>query len=426
MIGASPDTSSGAPPGASSGYRVRAARILIPVAGALSGLLLSALLLVVLGKSLPDAYGALWDGSVGSAFAWGNTLNKGAALAFCALGFVICFRARLVSVGQEGQLYIGAMASTAAVLALDGVAPAIVGVPAAVAAGAAGGALWGALAGVLKARFAVNETISTLLLNFVAVYLVGYSVQVEALLRQEITNIATEPQSRAVPESLRLPQLDPDGASQAHSGMLIALVMVAVVAFILNHTVFGFRVRQLGGNPTMVARTGAKPDWLTVKILALSGAVAGLAGPSLVLGEQFRLRADISDGIGFNGIAAALMGSGTPVGAAVSSLFLGGLKAGGNLMEIRADVNAFIVLVIQGIVIVLVAAGAISMRGESRALFRQAAAALRLKRRPAAEPVKPVEPNASVEPGESVDAATVDAVAPGKSQQGDTTSKAPS
>ena len=400
--------------GASVNYRVRATRVLIPVAGAVSGLLLSALLLVVLGKSLRDAYGALWDGSVGSAFAWGNTLNKGAALAFCALGFVICFRARLVSVGQEGQLYLGAMTSTAAALALDGAVPAALAVPVAVAAGAAGGALWGALAGVLKARFAVNETISTLLLNFVAVYLVGYSVQVEALLRQEITNIATEPQSRAVPESLRLPQFDPDGASQAHSGVLIALVMVAVTAFVLNRSVFGFRVRQLGGNPTMAARTGARPDWLAVKIMALSGAVAGLAGPSLVLGEQFRLRADISDGIGFNGIAAALMGSGTPVGAALSSLFLGGLKAGGNLMEIRADVNAFIVLVIQGIVIVLVAAGAISMRGESRSILKQMSATLRLDR--LLERRSPVE---------CVDPPAVDATVPGRSQPTDIRSQGP-
>ena len=373
----------------------------MPVAGALSGLVLSAVLLLVLGKSLRDAYGALWDGSVGSAFAWGNTLNKGAALAFCALSFVVCFRARLISVGQEGQLYIGAMASTAVVLALDGAAPAAFSVAAAVAAGAAGGAAWGALAGVLKVRFGVNETISTLLLNFVAIYVVGYSVQVEALLRQEITNIATEPQSRAVPEPLRLPQFDPDGASQAHAGVVIALAMVAVVAFALNRTVLGFRIRQLGGNPTMAARTGARPDWLTVKILAISGALAGLAGPSLVLGEQFRLRADISDGIGFNGIAAALMGSGSPLGAAVSSLFLGGLRAGGNLMEIRADVNAFIVLVIQGIVIVLVAAGAISMRGESRSILKKAAATLRLDRLGPGRPPdsSPQHPESTAESG---------------------------
>ncbi len=366
-----------------SRQRLRPAQILVPIIGAIAGLLLSALLLVSLDKSVPEAFGALWDGSAGSSFAIGNTLNKGAALAFAALSFVICFRARLISVGQEGQLFIGAMTATALVLALDGVTPPWLAVTLSVAAGALGGAAWGALAGALRVYFGVNETISTLLLNFVAIFLVGYTVQAEFLLRQEITATATEPQSRAIPEDLRLPQLSEGSASQAHLGIVLAVAATLIVAFVMKYSVFGFRIRQLGGNPTMTARSGSSPDTLTVKVMAFSGALAGLAGPSLVLGEQFRLRADISDGIGFNGIAAALMGSGTAIGSLVSSLLLGALRAGGNLMEIRADVNAFVVLVIQGVVIVFVAAGAAAMRGEARSARDRLADAYRELRRPA-------------------------------------------
>jgi ABC-type uncharacterized transport system permease subunit len=124
-----------------------------------------------------------------------------------------------------------------------------------------------------------------------------------------------------------------------------------------------------------------------------------LAGPSLVLGEQFRLRSDISDGIGFNGIAAALMGSGAAIGSLISAMFLGALRAGGNLMEIRADVNAFVVLVIQGVVIIFVAAGSAAMRGEAKPIVERLVDAYRDIRRPPA-------PKLTVEPQDAAEEAT--------------------
>lgn len=336
-------------------------RLLTMVAanGAALGLALgaTAVLVAVHGRPVTVALGALWDGSVGTSFAIGNTLNKAAALLFVALGFMVAKRAGLISVGGEGQIYIGGMCAVTVALASEGKLPGPLALTLAIVAGALGGAAWGALAGWLRARFLVNEVIGTLLLNFVGVNLVGFAVQEEWLLRQEITSTATENQSRAVPEELRLPQLV-GGESRAHLGVVLAVVAAVAVWWMLRRTVLGHRIRLIGLNPEMAARAGLGISRYTVGVMALSGALAGMAGVSLLLGELFRLRADFSSGYGFDGIAVALLAFEHALGSIATAVLFGGLRAGGNLLEIRAQISGFLVLVIQGVVILVVAATA--------------------------------------------------------------------
>lgn len=317
----------------------------------------TALLVASQGRSVTVALGALWDGSVGTSFAIGNTLNKAAALLFVALGFLVAKRAGLISIGGEGQIYIAGMAAVAVTLAVEGVLPGPIALVLAIIAGAMGGAIWGGLAGWLRARFLVNEVIGTLLLNFVGINLVGFAVQEEWLLRQPITSTATENQSRAVPESSRLP-LILGNSSRAHLGIVLAILTAIGVWWMLRRTVLGHRIRLIGNNPQMAERAGLNISRYTIGIMAMSGALAGMAGVSLLLGELFRLRSDFSSGYGFDGIAVALLAFENALGSVATAFLFGGLRAGGNLLEIRAQISGFLVYVIQGVVILVVAATA--------------------------------------------------------------------
>ena len=321
------------------------------------------------GKPAGEAVKALYDGAFGSVFAIGDTMNKAGALLLVALAFIVAKRAGLISIGGEGQIYMGGLTAVATALAVDGM-PAWIAIFAAVVAGALGGAAWGALAGWLRAQFGVNVVISTLLLNFIAIDIVSWMVQDPGLLREPVTSTVSFPQSRQIPASVRLPHLFPHTDSPAQFGVVIALVMVPVVVFLLGRTVLGYRIRMLGHNPAMAARSGVRVRGLTVAVMAISGAIAGLAGVGLMLGEQYRLQENFSPGFGFDGIAVALVALDSPIGAVPAALLFGALRAGGALIEARVQVSQAIVLVVQGVIIV--SAASVVARLRRRAARRSA------------------------------------------------------
>ncbi len=324
--------------------------------GALAvGLAVTALIVWSQDRSIGTAMGALFDGSLGTAFARGNSLNKMAALLLVACGFIVAKRAGLISIGGEGQIFMGGLFSVTVVLALDGQVPDAMALVLGVLAGAVGGGFWGFIAGVLRVRFGINEVIGTLMLNFIAIFFVGWTVQEEWLLRETVTSTASEPQSRQIPEGLRLPTLGIESGNQAHAGVAVALLAAFGLRFLLRRTVLGYRIRLLGSNPAMAVRSGVSPERLTMGVMAMSGAFCGLAGTSLILGEQFRLRDDVSPGFGFDGIAVALLARDGPIGSIASALVFGGLRAGGNLLEIRSQISSSLVLVVQGVIILAVA-----------------------------------------------------------------------
>lgn len=333
--------------------------VAISIGGITFGFAVGAVIIAVQGKPIGDSFIALFDGSFGSLFALGNTLNKAAALLLIACGYIYAAKGGMVSIGSEGQLHIGGMIGAAGALATRDL-PKPLPLICALLFGFVGGGLWGAIAGWLKANRGVNIVISTLLLNYIGLRLVEYAVDAPSLMRSG----QAEPQSAEIPGVARLGRLIPHTASALHAGVFVAIAAAIAVWFVLSRTVPGFRVRMLGHNPAMAARSGVSVESMSVKVMFVSGGLAGLAGCSIILGEQFRVRPEFAVGFGFAGIAVALIARSNVLAAIPASMLFGGILAGGNLLEARVQVPNAIVNVIQGSIIVAAAGTAFLLRGQ--------------------------------------------------------------
>ena len=331
----------------------------VSVAAVLVASLFGMGLVVIMGASVPDALAAFADGAWGSPYAVAASINRTLAFALVGIGFVIAQRANLTNVGGEGQIAVGGIAATAVAL-YGGAAslpmPLSFVVPM-LAAMLAGG-LWGGIAGVLKAKVGTNEVISTLLLSFVAVWMVYGAVQSESLLRQPMTNTATLPESQEIPDATKLPLLSEDADTPLNVGLPIALALAVVVAVALDKTVWGLRLRAIGLNAVAARRAGLRIAPTIVWVLFLAGALGGLAGAFMLQGDQGSLKARFSSGYGFDGLVVGLLARGSIPGVIAAALLFGFLRSGGISMEMQAGVPSALVQVIQGLIILLLAGAA--------------------------------------------------------------------
>ncbi|MGH7585867.1 MAG: ABC transporter permease [Gemmatimonadales bacterium] len=319
----------------------------IPVLALAAAIGLLAAGLTAAGFDAATALGAMWRGAFGSWDAFASaTLLRATPLIVIGLGFAVALRAGALNIGAEGQFYAGAIA--AAWVALQVASwPAPVAVALTWLAGLAGGALWVLLPVVLKRRFGVLEVISTLLLNFVAEALVSLMVQGPM---QEPSGIY--PQSATIPEAARLPLLP---GSRLHLGFLVALVLAAVLAFVLGRTVWGFRLRAAGAAPRAAELIGrVDAGWMGAVALLASGAVAGLAGAFEVGGVSYALYQNLSPGYGFTAIAVAILARGHPLGIVASGILFGALEAGAGAMQREAGVPSVVVYLVDAVVIIAV------------------------------------------------------------------------
>jgi ABC-type uncharacterized transport system permease subunit len=307
-------------------------------------LAVTSLLLLLGGYDVPTALGALWTGSVGSWYALTSaTLVRAVPLMLAGCAVAVAFRAGVFNIGAEGQLLAGAAAATTVALSL----PALSGVTqlAALLAGALAGAAWAGLAALLRARFGVLEVISTIMLNFVALYAVSYLVRGPL---QEPTH--AYPQTEAVAESVRLGHIP--GAGRLHLGIVIALVVVVVVGWTLRHTAAGFRLLAVGESVFAAASAGRiDVGTVTARAFMASGALAGLAGAIEVLGVTYALYENISPGYGFTAIAVALLAGLDPWRVIFSAFLFGALEAGAGAMQRDAGVPSTLVSVIEALLI---------------------------------------------------------------------------
>ncbi len=328
----------------------------VSLAAVAAALVVGALLVEALGVPVRDAVAAFAEGAWGSAYAVGASLNRALAFALVGLGFVLAQRANLTHVGGEGQIAVGGIAATA--VALHG---GVAGLPGGLAwllpmlAAALAGAAWGALAGVLKAKAGTNEVISTLLLSFIAVWMLYGSVQSTALLRQPMTTSSTLPESLPVPDATQLPPLAPDSGLPLHVGLPLGLLLAAGVALVLARSVIGVRLRAVGLNAEAARRAGMPIGTLVVGVMAAAGALGGLAGACMLQGDQWVLKAGFSSGYGFDGLVVGLLSRGSVTGVIAASLLFGFLRSGGINMEMVAQVPTALVVVIQGLIIVTLA-----------------------------------------------------------------------
>jgi ABC-type uncharacterized transport system permease subunit len=334
------------------------------------------------GSSVGAAYGALLSGALGSpstiasALASGNskaiaqsfypiseTIVAASPLVFTGLAVALGFRAGLFNIGGEGQVIAGGLAAGYVGFSVHGL-PGFVELPLALIAGFVAGAFWGFVPGLLKARTGAHEVITTIMLNYVAIFLTGYLLSTTAFQRPGRTDAI----SRVVDPGAVLPSLN--GVNlRLHSGAILAVLMAVVVYFVLWRTVYGFEFRAVGANPDAARAAGIRVGRVIVLAMSLAGGLAGLGGANAILGVQYSIAPGFSSGLGFDGITVALLGRGNPVGVVAAALLFGGLRAGAVQMQAQTATPVDLVQVIEALVIMFVAAPALV-----RAIFRLRAA----------------------------------------------------
>jgi simple sugar transport system permease protein len=332
---------------------------IIPALAVFTALVIGAIIIMLTGSSFAqmlEAYGALLKGSVGSLRAISATLTEATPLILTGLAVAVAFRAGLFNIGGEGQLLVGGMTAVLVGFSFTTL-PWFIHLPLAVLAGIIGGAIWGFIPGFLKAKTGAHEVIVTIMLNYIAYRLVDYLLK-STLFQREGRN---DPISKSVEESAQLPALlgwlDP--AMKVHLGLFLAIAAAFFVWWVLFRTKTGFEFRAVGANPSAARYAGMSVTKVYILVMMLAGALAGLAGAGQVLGVLDRASPGFNAGLGFDGIAVALLGRSNPFGVVLAALLFGGLNAGGQYMQANADVGIDLISVIQALIIIFVAAPAL-------------------------------------------------------------------
>jgi simple sugar transport system permease protein len=326
--------------------------LVVPFLAVFTALVLGAVFIWSTGEDWVAAYGGLWRGSFGTWGALEQTLVRSAPFIIAGLGVALAFRAGLFNIGAEGQLYAGA---TLAVLVGFGFAglPVIVHLPLALLAGALGGLIWGAIPGLLKARTGAHEVINTIMMNFIAIRLTDWLIRSRDPLLLGDPADSSGARTRFIADSAALPSIP---GTDLHAGLLMAVVLAFAVAWLLYRTTIGFELRTVGTNPRAARYAGMSVPRNIVLAMALSGALAGLAGSGEVLGVEGALKAEFFAGLGFDSIAVALLARSSPIGVIFSGLLWGGLLNGAGLMQVMANLSVDVIKIVQALIIMFVAA----------------------------------------------------------------------
>ena len=291
-------------------------------------LLIGAGIIALMGKNPLEAYAALLDGSAGNRNSIAETLLRAIPLSLAGVGVAIAFRAGAFNIGAEGQLFMGGMASAWVGLQFPNLPPVVLITLMAVAGMAAGG-LWAGIAALLKAWFNANEMINTIMLNYIAIYLVNYLVH--GPLQDPKSPLG---QTARIAESAELPTLLQ--GTRLHVGLIIAVLAAVFVFILLWRTSWGYQVRVVGKNPVAAKAAGMNVNRLMISALVLSGVLAGLAG------------------YGYTAIVVALLGQINPIGVLVSGVLFAGLQVGASTMESAVGVPSAVITVIQYLVVLLI------------------------------------------------------------------------
>lgn len=312
--------------------------------------LLGAAIIVLAGRNPATAYYWMFRGAFFPS-ALPETLIRAAPLLLVSLGLAVAFTAKIWNIGAEGQLYIGGMLAAITGLMLKDL-PAPLAMPLIFLVAGLGGAAWAFLPAFLRAKYEINEIITTLMLNYVAIYLVSY------LLNNPFKDPLSQfPETQTLPEHLWAPILVP--GTRLHLGVLIAFLFVPLVFLLLRRTGFGLKLEVLGANPKAAKYAGVPSALLIVQAMLVSGFLAGLAGGIEVLGVQHKMRLGISPPMspyGFTGIAVALLGFLNPLLIALTSVFLGGVINGSMTMHRMAGIPVGMAGIIQALIIIFILA----------------------------------------------------------------------
>jgi general nucleoside transport system permease protein len=322
-------------------------------------------------NAVSKAYGALFLGSIGSpqsiVSAFQNYFRTGQAgplytainpfteslvtatpYIFAGLAVAVGFRCGLFNIGAEGQFYLGALGSAYVGYSISGL-PWFIHLPLALLGGALAGGIWGAIPGYLKARFGAHEVVNTIMLNWVAFRLTDW------LLNGPMKAVGYRPVTPTINSTAELPRFFPPPL-RFNWGFFLALGVAALVYWFLFKTTFGFEIRTLGANPSAAKYSGMNIMRNFVLVMTLSGALAGLAGAAQVLGTDHWIGQGFSAGYGYDSIALALLGNSHPFGVVIAAILFGILRSGATSMQSLAGIPIDIISVIQGLIIIFVAA----------------------------------------------------------------------
>lgn len=345
--------------------------MLVPALAVLSGLIIGAIAIWASGESILAAYGALFRGSFGSLpaviegirvyfstgesqallrgiYPFTESLVTATPYIFAGLSVALGFRCGLFNIGAEGQFFIGALCSAFVGYSLKGL-PAFIHLPLALLGGAAGGAVWGMIPGYLKARFGAHEVVNTIMMNWIAFRLSDW------LLNGPMKASGFRPVTPNIQASAELPRFFAEPL-RFNWGFVLALVMAYVVYWFLFKTTLGFEIRSVGANPDAARYAGMNIIRNFVLVMALAGGLAGLAGTAQVLGVDHWVGQGFSAGYGFDAIALALVGKSHPFGVVLAALLFGFLRSGATEMQSMAGIPIDIISIIQGLVIIFIAA----------------------------------------------------------------------
>lgn len=339
-----------------------------PLIAVIFALLVGAIVIMLIGENPVFVYKTLFSNAIGNRDGWGNVLFRATPLIFTGLTVAFAFRCGLFNIGGEGQMYIGTFLATWVGFTFTSL-PAFILIPLCILAAAAGGALWAAVPGILKAKTGVHEVIVTIMMNWIAASLTFFLVlkfkapptaaMVAAGVKQMI------PHTSEIAEAARLPRLytifkflniDFPSYNQVNISFLIAVGVAILAYYILWKTNLGYEIRAVGYNPLAAEYGGISVAKNIVLAMVISGAFAGLVGTNEVMGFKYRWRQELFTGLGFNGIAVALLGKNHPLGVVLAAILFGILNYGGAIVNIFTEgrIPRELIMVLQAVIVIFV------------------------------------------------------------------------
>ncbi len=311
----------------------------LPLAALLATLVLCGGLVILAGANVFEAYGALFEGALGSRFNLIETIVKAAPLVFTGLAVAVAFRAKFWNIGAEGQLLAGAMA--AAFIGAREFLPASSLIPAMILGGALAGGVAAAVPAVLKVRYRVDDVVATLMLNFVIFY--AMMALLDGPWKDPLSGYPDSPDIRMDAEYPMLLH-----ATRLHLGVLLAAAGALLTWLLMTRTTLGFAIRAVGENPRAAAHGGIRIGRVVLLTACVSGGLAGLAGVGEVAGLHFQVMAGLSPGYGYTGIVIAMLARLNPLGVVPAALFFAAIATGAETMSRATGVPVFLADVIQG------------------------------------------------------------------------------
>ncbi len=310
-------------------------------------LLIGAFLIYLSGYNVSKAYLFLLEGAFGNAYNIAQTLLKMIPLIFTGLAVAIGFRSGLFNIGGEGQLYWGAFVTAVVSTTFTNI-PGAVLIPLSIFAGAIAGGVWGMIPGYLKARTGAHEVVTTIMMNYIGILATAF------LLRNYFKEPGPIDQTPMIPNAARLTELIP--YTRLTWAIFLGIALIIIIDLLFKKTSLGYNLQAVGENVAAAECAGINSKKMIIISMTISGAVAGLAGSTMVLGVLHRFITNFSPGYGYTGIAVAVLGRNRPWGVLLSALLFGALEAGGISMQLFAKIPMDLMTIIQGLVILFIAA----------------------------------------------------------------------